>query len=540
MLIIMDKSTQAINSDVESTNQPVEILQSTKDWQRISPIAILYFLAKFVAGLLSNIVYLLPTLYIGYDNFIAHPHLWLPVGLGVISLIVISTFLSFYFFQYRLHQDHIEIRSGVISKKHVNLPFAKIQNVKLEQPVYYRPFDFTCLQLDTAGSAKQEAKVVALRVDFAEQLKKEILAQHKLASYTEISSADEAINSTISNAQTNEQITERILNTRSLSDLVIHGLTNNRIWIFLGGLAPFFDDFGRYIVDFFQGLGIDLEKFLTFADKPMWQIGLYALTLTFIILLPFTLFSIAGSIITFYNYTLSKVGDRYIRRSGLLTKYEVTMRLARLQMVVRQQDWLDVILKRINLKFEQSNSALNQYQAGAQNNRIIVPSINPDECLALINDVYPDNKMMSIDYQSISKRFLLRNLGYILTPIFISISIFFITVDKANLLMAVTPAYLFISLLIYMRWLRWGYATDNDFIYIRKGFFGVDYTCFPIFKTQQAQFKQSWFQKRHQLSSLRIVLAAGAQDIPFIKQENAYQLLDKALYQVESSRKSWM
>jgi len=536
----MDKSTQAINSDVESTNQSVEILQSTKDWQRISPIAILYFLAKFVAGLLSNIVYLLPTLYIGYDNFIAHPHLWLPVGLGVISLIVISTFLSFYFFQYRLHQDHIEIRSGVISKKHVNLPFAKIQNVKLEQPVYYRPFDFTCLQLDTAGSSKQEAKVVALRVDFAEQLKKEILAQHKLASYTEISSADEAINSTISNAQTNEQITERILNTRSLSDLVIHGLTNNRIWIFLGGLAPFFDDFGRYIVDFFQGLGIDLEKFLTFADKPMWQIGLYALTLTFIILLPFTLFSIAGSIITFYNYTLSKVGDRYIRRSGLLTKYEVTMRLARLQMVVRQQDWLDVILKRINLKFEQSNSALNQYQAGAQNNRIIVPSINPDECLALINDVYPDNKMMSIDYQSISKRFLLRNLGYILTPIFISISIFFITVDKANLLMAVTPAYLFISLLIYMRWLRWGYATDNDFIYIRKGFFGVDYTCFPIFKTQQAQFKQSWFQKRHQLSSLRIVLAAGAQDIPFIKQENAYQLLDKALYQVESSRKSWM
>jgi len=532
----MDKSTQALNNDVMPTEQAVEILQSTKDWQRISPIAIIYFLAKFVAGLLSNIVYLLPTLYIGYDNFIAHPHLWLPIGLGLISVIIISTFLSFYFFQYRLHQDHIEIRSGVISKKHVNLPFAKIQNVKLEQPIYYRAFGFTCLELDTAGSAKQEAKVVALKVDFAEQLKKEILAQHKIASSVEKNSTDETSNSTISDELTKEVI----LNTRSLADLVIHGITNNRIWIFLGGLAPFFDDFGRYIVDFFQELGIDLEKFLTFADKPMWQIGLYALTLTFIILLPFTLFSIAGSIITFYNYTLSKVGDRYIRRSGLLTKYEVTMRLARLQMVVRQQDWLDVILKRINLKFEQSNSALNQYQAGSQNNRIIVPSINPSECLVLINDVYPDNKMMSIDYQSISKRFLLRNLGYILTPMFILISIFIITVDKANLLMALTPAYLFISLLIYMRWLRWGYATDDNFVYIRQGFFGVDYTCFPIFKTQQAQFKQSWFQKRHQLSSIRIVLAAGAQDIPFIKQENAYQLLDKALYQVESSRKSWM
>ena len=532
----MDNSPDALSHDLADTPQTDEKLQSTQDWQRISPIAIIYFLAKFLVAFLSNIVVFLPALYLSYDNIIAHPHLWLPIGLSIIALIGLSTFLSFNFFQYRLYQDHIEIRSGVISKTYVNLPFAKIQNVKLEQPIYYRPFGFTCLQLDTAGSAKQEAKVVALKVQFAEQLKKEILAQHKIAS----SAALDETSDTTSVSTKDNQNSEVILNTRSISDLIIHGITNNRIWIFLGGLAPFFDDFGRYIVEFFDGLGIDLEKILTFADKPMWQIGLYAVTLTFIILLPFTLFSIAGSIITFYNYTLSKVGDRYIRRSGLLTKYEVIMRLSRLQMVVRQQDWLDVLLKRINLKFEQSNSALNQYQASAQNSRIIVPSINPSECLTLIDDVYPENKMMKVIYQSISKRFLLRNLGYIVTPIFLLLTTFFIIDDKANLLMAIIPAYIFISLLIYMRWLRWGYAKDDNFIYIRKGYFGVDYYCFPIFKTQQVQFKQSWFQKRHKLSSVRIVLADGAQDIPFIKQAVAYRLLDTAIYQVESSRKSWM
>ena len=91
-----------------------------------------------------------------------------------------------------------------------------------------------------------------------------------------------------------------------------------------------------------------------------------------------------------------------------------------------------------------------------------------------------------------------------------------------------------------MRWIRWGYAKDDNFIYIRKGYFGVDYYCFPIYKTQQVQFKQSWFQQRHQLCSIRLVLAAGAQDIPFILQDDGYQLLDNALYQVESSRQSWM
>jgi len=532
----MDKSVKATNSELEPNVQVNDDLQNTKDWQRISPIAILYFLVKFITGLLSNILVLLPALYIGYDNFMAHPHLWAPIAFGILAVVIISTFLSFYFFQYRLYQDHIEIRSGVISKKYVNLPFAKIQNVKLEQPVYYRPFGYTCLQLDTAGSAKQEAKVVALKTEFAEQLKKEILAQHQIVKSATVNINDETEDSSLPNEHANEVI----LNTRSISDLIIHGLTNNRIWIFLGGLAPFLDDFGRYIIDFFLELGIDLEKILTFADKPMWQIGLYALTLTFIILLPFTLFSIAASIITFYNYTLSKVGDRYIRRSGLLTKYEVTMRLARLQMVVRQQDWLDVLLKRINLKFEQSNGALNQYQPAAQNSRIIVPSIKTDECKVLIDDVYPENKMMSINYQRISKRFLLRNLVYILAPIFIVLSSFFITVDKANVMLAITPIYLFISLLIYMRWVRWGYAKDDNFIYIRKGYFGVDYYCFPIYKAQQVQFKQSWFQQRHQLCSIRIVLASGAQDIPFILQNHGYQLLDNALYQVESSRQSWM
>ncbi|MBA6365365.1 PH domain-containing protein, partial [Colwellia sp. BRX8-8] len=266
MLTIMDKSTPTLESDGEVTIPPLGSKQNTKDWQRISPIAIIYFLAKFVMGFLSNIVVFLPALYLGYDNFIAHPHLWLPIGLSILAIIMISTFLSFYFFQYRLYQDHIEIRSGVISKKYVNLPFAKIQNVKLEQPLYYRLFGFTCLQLDTAGSAMQEAKVVALKVDFAEQLKVEILAQHKIASSTVADAETETVNDLASKDQNNETI----LNTRSITDLIIHGLTNNRIWIFLGGLAPFFDDFGRYIVEFFNGLGIDLEKFLTFADKPMW------------------------------------------------------------------------------------------------------------------------------------------------------------------------------------------------------------------------------------------------------------------------------
>ena len=527
--MITDKKEQALLPDDENT--AVTDNSTLQNWQRLSPIALIYFIVKFIKGLLSNIIVLLPAIYFSSDSIMENPTLWLPVLIALLCLLLLGTFLSFYFFQYRLNNDTIEIRSGVISKKHLNLPFTRIQNVKLEQPLYYRWFNYTCLELDTAGSAKQEAKVVALKTDFAEQLKAKILATHHQEAETNLE--DSSVNNS-------PLTTEKTLNTRSITDLVIHGLTNNRIWIFLGGLAPFLDDFGNYIVTLFQDFGIDIQQLLTIADKPLWQITLYALTLTFIVISVISLFSVAGSIITFYQYTLTKIDDKYIRRSGLFTKHEVTMRLSRLQMIVQQQDWLDVLLKRINLKFEQINAFLGHSQMDAQSNRIIVPSIKPDECASLIKDVYPENQMGAVNYQPISKRFLLKNLGFKLTPLFLIVVCFFSLVENITPLAGIIPLYVVSAGLIFMRWYRWGYASDDNYTYIRKGLLGVDYYCFPTYKTQQVQFKQSWFLKRHQLCSVNFLLAAGMQPIPYIKARDGLKLANTALYQVESTKKSWM
>jgi len=516
--------------------------QQTNKWQRISPIAMLYFIIKILGGIAGNIIYLTPAILIGYKNILANPHLWFPVGGLIILLILIGTFLSFYFFQYRLSNGHIEIRSGVLFKKHVNLPFTRIQNVKLEQPIYYRFFGYTCMQLDTAGSQKQEANVVALKLDFAEALKREILAANELDSTVNDTlqggtSSDKSYAKQSENSTHNNEV---LLNTRSLSDLVIHGLTNNRIWIFLGGLAPFFDKIGTSVVNFFLDFGIDIKQFFVVADKSWWQVGLFALSLTFLFMLLLSLFSVAGAILSYYNFTLTKSDDRYIRRSGLLTKHEVTMRLSRLQMIVRQQDWLDVILKRMNVKFEQINATIQSYQQGANNNKIIVPSVKEHEYQALINDVYPENQQENINYQRINKRFLLRNIGYFITPVYLLVLGILIYHSQINLILGASVVFVLICVLIYCRWKRWGYAIDSNFIYIRKGMLGVDYFCFPIYKIQQTQFMQSYFLRRHKLCSVQFILAAGAQKIPFIPEEIGQYLINNALYKVENSRKSWM
>ena len=119
----MDKSVAALTPVVENS----------KDWQRISPIALLFFTERLIKFFVGNLVAFLPALYFGYDGLKENPQLGLAIIVGILLFICLTTFLNYYFFQYRLTQDHIEIRSGVLSKKHINLPFSKIQNVKLVQ-----------------------------------------------------------------------------------------------------------------------------------------------------------------------------------------------------------------------------------------------------------------------------------------------------------------------------------------------------------------------------------------------------------------------
>ena len=96
------------------------------------------------------------------------------------------------------------------------------------------------------------------------------------------------------------------------------------------------------------------------------------------------------------------------------------------------------------------------------------------------------------------------------------------------------------SLLLTLRWWRWGIAADGKYVYVRRGRIGVDYLCFEPYKIQQVIVKQSVFMRRHQLASIKFVLASGSVTVPFLPEHYVKALADSVLYEVESTRKSWM
>ncbi|WP_371375284.1 PH domain-containing protein [Thalassotalea aquiviva] len=518
----------------ENIQKAVSSIRKTEQWQRISIIGIAYFLVAFFRNVFGNIVYLAPALLLFYNKINENPNFWLPFLYGFLALALVYAGLSFYFFQYRLTNKSLEIRQGVFAKKSLNLPFTKIQNIELTEPLYYRPFGYTCMKLDTAGSIKQEAKVVALKKDFAIELKQQILFAH---------ARQHPVNEQGASREGQESLDiekEEVLDRRNLDDLVIHGITNNRVWIFVGGLLPFIDNISDKLGQWLLQFGVNVEQYFEFDGKSGWQIATTALSLALMIIIPMTIFSILGSIIAFHNFTLSKVGDRYIRRSGLFTRNEVTMRLSRLQMIVRQQDWLDVILRRMNLRLEQSNANFKSIEPGGLSNKILVPSVTNKECTFLINDLYPNNQLNQIAFKRVHIRLLLRNILLIVLPIAsLGFGLMFYHQDfRPTMVFSAVLAIL--TTIIVCRYLRWGYAIDDEHIYVRKGCFGVNYYLAKKYKLQQTKFLQSWFLKRKNLCSVELILASGMLKVPYIDANIGRDIIDDCLYNLEKSKRNWM
>lgn len=532
--------------------EPKLKVETGDEWQRLSLISILYFTIRNFTNSAQVLIYTIPALAISFniwDNLLSPEVL---IGAGILFLSTsVSGVISFLMYKFRVHNQHVEIHHGVFQRRYTNLPLWRIQNVKIERPFYYRPFGYALVVLDTAGSGKEEAKIVAVPEGYAEALKKQVLYEKALHDEGDLDClpneglSDEQSSSfpsprTRAKAVDSSHSNEEVLNRRSVKDIIIHGITNNRVWIILGAAAPFYDDVFGLVSEWLADKGLQLNQLVGEQTVAWWQFGLYAFVILMMLMALVALLSVGGALFTFYGYTLSRTGDRYIRRSGLLNKLEVSMRASRIQMITAKQDWLDKILKRVNLYFEQNSTAGQQMQELMSPNKLIVPSVTEDEAFALSQEVMPGCDLRGQDYQTISKRFITFWLLAGWTLPFITFFTIGAVSSHLDIMLGSLVVFCAVSLLLTLRWWRWGIAYDSKYVYIRRGRIGIDYQCFEPYKAQQVIVKQSVFMKRRKQATVKFVLASGAVTVPFLPEDYVNKLADSVLFEVESTRRSWM
>lgn len=525
----MGNSTDSINAvDL----QAVEDL-ATDTWRRVPPAAIIYYIVKFIGGLLRN----------GFQTIAPVAAIVAAGGesrwfiLTVLAIVggivlVVGAFLSYLNFKFRMEGSKFLIRSGVLKRKRLTLSFDRIQNVALREPVYFRPLGLVILTLESAGSKSEEVHLAGIPRPIASMIRRHVL-EWKSQHNTKVEGIAKA-------AASDDQTTETPPNVHSLlqqpvSELVKYGLSNNNIFVFAGVLAVLMSQVDKFwqtslLGDLFDAVGhtigtsiIAIAAMVIFAIVAIMSLLVAA--------------SVLGAIITNYNYHLSYGDQKYHRSRGLLNHEETSVPQVKVQSLRIWQPLIARFFNRFHMTFQQVGFGSKNGQKKQQN--FVIPSIQKVFYHELAALLFPGSTVLDIPFKPISNRFIARHAIYSVGLISgIVAAVFALTLGWIGMIPLFAPVLL--VPIIVLRHHRYGYATDGTHGVVRSGLLGHRLTIFPFYKIQTMEIIQSPGQRRHGLADLKIKLAGRSLTVPYIPISDAVNWRNVALRDVETSAAQWM
>ncbi len=500
------------------------------DWRKLSAWSMVHFAARAVIQNVQALAFSGAGAY-GVSQSEFDEFTWaLPIG--VIALVVTASVLTYLFYRFRVTEDSIQARSGVLFKKHLNLSFERIQNINLEHPFYFRPLGLVTLRIDGAGAAGEEVSLAALGRGEAEAIRTYIVGKRQ-----ELGGSGDGSESAPEDAAAE---VEQAFFTRSLVDLVIHGLTNNRAFLAIAGLVAVLSQANTAVERLMEALVARID--IIVGDFSLVRLAVLFVAAFIVVTGALALLSVLVSIVQYFGFTIYRTNSGLTVKRGLMTRHEINIRKSRIQTVAFRQDWIDFLIGRRNIVFEQISHAApgHEHNANARK-RILVPSARLDETGALIDEVLPGCRVDELAFTPIRKRYFYKHAvirsafhGLALAVPLLVPGMFSFYVPLVLLLWPPHMAY------VYLKWKRAGIAVDGNLIAARSGAVGIDYHVFPAFKAQNVSHVQSVLMRRHDLSTLVFHTAASTITVPYLSTDFAKRVVDYCLYRVETSDKSWM
>jgi putative membrane protein len=502
------------------------------EWHRLSPWSIVHFAQKAIVQNVSALIYGGGSATFGASKWGSAAFTW-GVPIAILVAVLIGATITFVFYRYRVLDDSIQVRRGALFKKHMNLSFRRMQNVSIEHPFYFRPLGRVTLKIDGAGAKDEEVNVAALELTRAQAARDYILRQkNRLDPTTE--SVDDSHHEQAGSEEGDP------FYGRSLSDLVVHGLTNNRSFIVIAGLSGFLAQSGVSPADLAGRFGIDFD--VVIAGSSLVRLAML-IVLSFIVAVGIVaLLSVVVSIVTYYGFSMYRTADSLTIRRGLLTKHEIHVRKSRIQTITLRQDWLDRLLGRRNVILEPiTHSAGQQDPWAAQTKRILVPSVRVHETATVTDELLPGCRIEALSFTPINVRYFYKHAALISAAYLAALTVTTVLPDALSwtipVFLALWPLHV---LLMYMSWKRGGLAIDGDVIVARSGTIGIDYRLFAADKGQDVTHIQSILMRRHDLSSIKFHTASTAIKVPYMPTDFIRSVVDYCAFRVESTSRSWM
>ncbi len=499
-------------------NDAVLSNNEVQQWQKLSPLALVYFVLHFVVRFIKDGLLNLAPVMVIFVTQVENKLFWGSIGLAlfILGLVVYSVFY-YLNFRFKVTDHEVILRKGVMKKERVTLNFAKIQNVNISVPFYFQPFNLVNCTFDAAGSSDQEVGLPGIVSSIGHRMRETIFA------YKQQSGSDDEL------VMTSPTIDEPTFSLRN-TEVAKFGLMSSMMFLVLAAFAPF----SKHIIEFSQARFVEpLATILTpFIGNLDHALIVAVLIVVFTIITLFIGASVFGAVLRFYNYQLFVEGSKVKRVSGLLERHQMSVSTAKIQAIEVKQNWVGMLLRRVIVTCKQIENSQNPSAKKGQS--LIIPVLERAYLEPLLTLCGQACQPSSVPLVSIHSKYLRKNFVlFSLLPV-LTITLLIFMVNKQ----VFWPHTMFVlgvgGLLCFMRYKRYGFYTDGEQVFLRSGFIGHTVTIFSIDKIQQVQKTQTPMMKKAGLSSLTIQLASGRLEIPYLPNDLVTEFMDLALYQAEN------
>lgn len=397
---------------------------------------------------------------------------------GVSLLVGVVRWLRF---RWRVDGQTLLIDQGLLQRQRRVIPFDRIQAVESVRKLRHRLFGVVELRIETVGGASTEGKLEALRPRDAEQLRRLLLRET-----TTTPPASQQVGEPA--AVQPEQV---VLARLGLDRLVIAGLTGGRVGVAAAIFGVGQDFFGNRLNDLLPRIDLsgDLRSIL----------GLAALVLTGAFLL-----SIAATLLTYWNFTLTSDGVALRVRRGLLEQRADTIPLRRVQALHVEEN---LLRRPFGLAAVTVEVAGRSGGEEAQQSRYLLPLGTRAQALRLVEQVWGRDGLADIRLAPMPTRARDRRMVRAVGAVAAVTATGVVAQGWAGLLALVLSAPAMVLALAAYRCL--GHGRSGEMLVARSGVVVRRTSFVPRDRLQSLALRQSVFQRRRGLASLALQIARG-------------------------------
>ncbi|MDQ0416756.1 putative membrane protein [Croceifilum oryzae] len=281
--------------------------------QKLSKKAMILYITKFFQDLIF------PLIGIVVASFTTAWGLW-----GLLAVIVFALFLAvldWKFTLYHLSDTDFRLYKGAFTKHKTVIAHSRIQTVDVTQSVMERLLGLTTLQIETPSGKGAEVKLVGLRLEVAEELKRKLLDE-------------KAPSSSLSSTENQNDDSQKRVKSISPSELRLLSLSTFNIavifllWALFNRLSELLSDFqlGGFKQEMAQGLS-QLFSGIDWTSQTMIVMEIFLAI--FVAWCGSALFTY----IKFYRFQLIRLPSSFIVERGFFEKYRTSIQLNKIQAV---------------------------------------------------------------------------------------------------------------------------------------------------------------------------------------------------------------